>query len=208
MHKKLCIHLIFLIFTAFPLLGIEIETDYTGEKYYRTIGTMETEKPFDTVKDILTDFSSYNRWATRGLDGKEPGTENFVGLLKDTAYDQNKNIFDIIYDVRLPWPLGSYDNKASFTVDDVYAGGDAVSFVLNLTNNSALLKDASLSVCVYPDGEGCRVESTALVRFTFLLNMFFSLPSYRKTIEWRIMRVMANMETYVDEYEVCSAAGG
>ena len=189
----------------FPL---HISTDYTENKHYRTIGIIDTSADFEVVGEVLTDFESYRKWAVRGLDGREPGSEDLIGLLTDTMYTDELDELTIMYDVRLPWPLGSEGNRAEFTVTDLSRNPTSVSFDLVMKKTSALLKDASLQVNIYPEAEGCRIEATALVRFTFLLNLFFDLPGYKKTIEWRIVRVMTNMEDYIREYTVCRAPGG
>jgi len=206
MRKRKSLVFSFLILAISAAYGIEIDTDFTEDKYYRTAGTFETEASFDTIIDVLTDFPSYRRWAVKGLGGTEPGTEDFIGLLKDTEYNPEENTLDIIYDVRLPWPFGSTGNRATFLIKELDTTESYFSFELVMTDTSAVLKDASLRVRVYDERKGCRIESTARVRFTFILNLFFNLPGYRKTIEWRIVRVMSNMEDYIGSFSSCGVS--
>ncbi len=200
MRKRIIHVFLLLVLVISTASGIQIDTDFTEDKYYRTTGTFETDASFDMIRVVLTDFPSYRRWAVKGLGGTEPGTEDFIGLLKDTEYNPEENTLDIIYDVRLPWPFGSTGNRATFLIKELDTTKSYFSFALVMTDTSAVLKDASLRVRVYNEQKGRRIESTAKVRFTFILNLFFNLPGYRKTIEWRIVRVMSNMEDYIDSF--------
>ncbi|MBN2050248.1 MAG: hypothetical protein JW760_07380 [Spirochaetales bacterium] len=188
----------FLIFLSPDLFCLDIKTDFTESKDYRTVGIFSTAAEYNTVSRVLTDFESYNRWVLRGLDGKDPGTEDFIGLMKETVYHREREVLELIYDVRLPWPLGSLGNSALFDITILDRSSNSLTFNLDMTNTSAALKSASLDVTVFPENQGCRIETTALIHFSFFLNLLFNLPAYKKTIEWRIVRVMLNMEAFIE----------
>lgn len=203
MKKGILLVCILCMLPAELLFGVDVHTDYTEDNFYRTRGVFVTGKPFSIVGEVMTDFSAYNTWAFRGLDGKEPGTENFIGILKNTIYYAEKDIIELIYDVRLPWPMGSMDNVAAFSIENMENTGNRLSFDLVMRDKSLALKNASLEVDVFTSEGGCRIESTAMIRFSFLLNLFFSLPGYRKSIEWRVVRIISNMEAYINSFSVC-----
>jgi hypothetical protein len=142
----------------------------------------------------LGDFKSYRTWALEGLDGKDPVSADFIGIFTDMIYS-DPGIMKLEYDVNLPWPLGSKGHLTDFKVSETRAGRDGrVAFVLsspNFATESAKVELKSDEIAA----KG-RLLFRIEVRFSWFLDRFFTMSGYKSSVEWRILRVVENFETY------------
>jgi hypothetical protein len=192
--------LVTLLFLSLPVFSLETHTVYTEDHYYVTSGTAELSVSFLRASAVLSDFSGYTHWAFRGLDGKDEISKKYIGLLKHIVYRPVEQVFSVIYDVNLRWPFGSRDNVLRFVLSHAaYRGNLLRSMILALEEETVALRDASLNFQIEPRGEGSFITATVRVKFTWLIDLFFDIESYRKSVEWRIQRILINLAEYIEQ---------
>jgi hypothetical protein len=65
-----------------------------------------------------------------------------------------------------------------------------------MDQKAAGLEDSYLEFEVVGNAEKSEILFTFGLKFTPLVNLFFSLPSYKANIEWRIVKVLENFNAY------------
>lgn len=190
----------FLSLTSFilpPAVSLEnVETRYGDDGYYITHGSVSVPVPVFLANRIISDYRHYNRWALKGMDGRDPISKKFIGLLKDVRFIP-PNTLEVYYDVNLPWPFGMKDKSVRFAIDSsIYSGRDYIKMAFTMDQEAAALEDSYLEFEVVGNEERSEILFSFGLKFTPLVNLFFSLPSYKKNIEWRIIRVLENFNTY------------
>lgn len=203
MDRDKRLSLVFLIFlditilfpsSVFSLEGLK--TYYNDDGYYITEGSVVVPVPVFLANRIISDYRHYNRWALKGMDGRDPISKEFIGILKDVRYLHPETL-EVYYDVNLPWPFGMKDKSVRFAIDSsIYSGMDYIKMSFTMDQEAAALENSSLQFEVVGNERESEILFTFGLKFTPLVNLFFSLPSYKKNIEWRIIRVLKNFNTY------------
>jgi hypothetical protein len=178
-------------FAAFP--SVVASTTMEGGVYV-TEGWVDSQALKSGNWKAIYDFPSYQSWALKGLDGKDPVSSQYIGIFSDIAYTRTDTM-TLGFDLNLPWPLGSKGHMTDFNVKRIKTEGrDKVVFSLIKPN----LATKSVRMELFPEeisGKG-QMRFKLAIKFTWLLNPFFSLSDYKDSVEWRIVRVVSNFEEY------------
>jgi hypothetical protein len=194
MLRRTCCITLVLVLAGFTLsAGENIHTTKENGAFI-TEGWIDSGSWTDEAWDELRDFSNYEAWAFTGLDGKDPVSARYIGLLTHLKYTA-PDIMVIVYDVNLPWPFGSKDNEARFTVRHFEADGRE-HILFEMEKPSIATESVTLEMTMDSGNMSERVEYRASIRFTWLIDSFFSLPRYRRNIEQRIFRVLDNFQNW------------
>ena len=90
---------------------------YKEGRAYVTEGSLDNVLWYESGKSVLTDYSGYDNWALKGLDGKDPVSAKYWEQFVCFNY-QNPEILTLTYNINLPWPFGSKNNKLRMKVDE------------------------------------------------------------------------------------------
>ncbi len=189
----------FFCLSGFPAASDSIDTFYDQDHSYITSGNIMLSAGNEQLIRLIEDYTDYNLWALRGLDGNDPVSENFIGILSGIEYFPEINSIAVIYNVNLIPPFGSKGNRMFFLIKR--SGGHDESFFRNLfvlDSGSIVVKEASLELSLEEIKKNrSMLHYKARVKFSWLVDLFFDLDLYRKNIEWRIRQLVSNMDDYI-----------
>ncbi len=176
-----------------PLSAQSVATHKAEDGTYVTAGRVMIDRPIEVVRQVLRNRPAYSEWLLRGVDGSDPRSAEFIGVLRRIEYNEERRRFVLYYDVNLPWPFGSKDN----TVDFIYAEGRSRAgtpmFSVGLARPDGALQGARLDYRLHNLHGQTAVDFTAGIKFSWLIDLFLTLPVYSRNIEWRIQRVLRNL---------------
>ena len=182
-----------LLFIPSLVSAQSVSTHKDEDGTYVTSGRVIIDRPIETVRAVLRDRPAYSEWLLRGVDGSDPRSANFIGVLRRIEYNEERRRFVVYYDVNLPWPFGSTDN----TVDFIYAEGRSRAgtpmFSVGLARPEGALQGARLDYRLHDLQGHTAVDFAAGIKFSWLIDLFLTLPTYSRNIEWRIQRVVRNL---------------
>ena len=187
------------------LLGATVSTksEYDGERdEYSTFGQVHLDVPFDTLVRVASDFPRYPQWSLEGLngEGERAVTTIMRGLRFRPRGGEGLGVFSLTFDVDLVWPFGSTGNLIHFKVTKsaLATSGGTHEVRVRLFGDNILLDEFSLHLTAEPDGHGSRLRFHLQTRFDSFFDAFVSMARYRKSIEWRVTKVVRNLKLYAE----------
>lgn len=171
-----------------------------------TTGRVTLAVPFEVVTRVAGAFADYRGWALADIN-RRPGGKAFITQFHDVRYlpggAGGRGAFDLVYDVDLVWPFGSEGDVIRFAVTEVrpVAGvsGGVERLAVRLGGDSALIESFDLVLWATGDGAGSTVQFKSETRFVGIVDTFFPMSVYRKNVEWRIGKVIQNLQAHVQK---------
>lgn len=170
---------------------------------YITRGRVEITVPFTQVVQVAGAFDRYRDWALKGIN-RRPGGKTFITQLHDLRFYPGgaggRGAFDLVYDVDLVWPFDREGEIIRFAVTEIVrtAEGGVQRLAVKLGGDSLLIEQISLVLWATGRGAGTTVRFESRTRFVGLVDTFFTLSVYRRNIEWRIGKVVRNLQAYFE----------
>ncbi len=167
-----------------------------------TRGWVGLEVPLPVLARIAGDFAAYRTWALHDIN-KKPDGENFITQMHDVRFTPGgagpEGAFDLYFDIDLVWPFGSEGNIMRFAVVEARhrPDGGVDRIVARLYGDSALLDDFRLTLEATGDDKASVVRFDSRVKVDGFFDTFFTLATYRRNVEWRIVKVIQNLEARV-----------
>ncbi len=201
-----------LLAVLLPAASLAAETVVTRTTYdddremFVTTGEVVLAVPFETVTRVAGAFAAYGRWALVDIN-RRPGGKAFITQFHDVRYlpggAGGRGAFDLVYDVDLVWPFGSENDVIRFAVTDTRpvsgVPGAVERLAVELGGDSALIETFELVLWATGDGAGSTVRFKSETRFVGIVDTFFPMSVYRKNVEWRIGKVIANLQAHVEK---------
>lgn len=187
--------------------SVKTRTVYDDDReMFVTTGEVVLTVPFETVAKVAGAFAAYRDWALVDIN-RRPGGKAFITRFHDVRYlpggAGGRGAFDLIYDVDLVWPFGSENDLIRFAVKEVrpVAGvpGAVHRMAVELGGDSALIETFELVLWATGDTNGSRVRFKSETRFVGIVDTFFPMSVYRKNVEWRIGKVIQNLQAHVQK---------
>ncbi len=201
-----------LAFALFALLAtpaaaerVVTRTVYDDDReMFVTTGEVTLDVPFETVARVAGAFDRYRAWALVDIN-RRPSGKPFITQFHDVRYlpggAGGRGAFDLVYDVDLVWPFGSEGDIIRFAVAEVRrvpGAPDAVQrLAVQLGGDSALIERFDLALWASGDAKGSVVRFKSETRFVGIVDTFFSMSVYRRNVEWRIGKVIQNLQAHV-----------
>jgi len=163
---------------------------------YVSKGYIDVKQNSARVGETLAGLGRYNEWALKGLDGSDPISAKYIGLITDVEPCGGNRVL-VRYDIVLPWPLGSMENQAYFTM----ATGSIPGSMRFVSESKTLAYDwASFSFEPSPTaGGGTRVDFFLEMKFAWFIDPFLTEALYQEGIGWRAGRVAKNLAARCSE---------
>lgn len=181
--------------------SLETNTFYDRERdRYVTTGTALIDGTLAQLGYAAGDYSKYREWSLVGINGDTDNPRRFISLVQDIQYRAigSKQYFDITYDIDLIWPFGSKGNQLPFEISgEEWDGKELRRMVASLAGNSFFIDRFDLSLELIKVSESSAVKFVCEMKLAPIVDAFFSLEKYRKNIEWRVLRVIKNLQSYV-----------
>lgn len=181
--------------------AIETSTFYDREKdLYVTTGTALIDGTLAQLGYAAGDYSKYRDWSLAGINGDADNPRRFISLVQDIRYRRvdSKQYFDITYDIDLIWPFGSKGNQLPFEISgEVWDGKELRRMVASLAGGSFFIDRFDLSLELIKVSGSSAVKFVCEMKLTPIIDVFFSLEKYVKNIEWRVLKVIRNLQGYV-----------
>lgn len=202
-----------LAFALFALLAaapaaaerVVTRTVYDDDReMFVTTGEVTLDVPFETVARVAGAFDRYRTWALVDIN-RRPSGKPFITQFHDVRYlpggAGGRGAFDLVYDVDLVWPFGSEGDIIRFAVADVRSvpgvPGAVQRLAVQLGGDSALIERFDLALWASGDAKGSVVRFKSETRFVGIVDTFFSMSVYRRNVEWRIGKVIQNLQAHV-----------
>jgi hypothetical protein len=176
-----------------PPLDPIISTRKTRNVYVAE-GYIDVESELGSVSKALTDLGGYRSWLLQGLDGKDPISSKYIGLFTGLRWN-GADLLEIVYDVALPWPLGSKDNVARFVAkaDRSKESMDFVSEASTIAYDRIELRFEAARL-----GEKwTRIGFTFEMQSAWYLVPFVSLKAFADGTGSRVIRIMRNLAEFL-----------
>lgn len=169
-----------------------------------TTGEVALDVPFEVVTRVAGAFGGYRTWALADIN-KRPSGKPFITQFHDVRYlpggAGGKGAFDLVYDVDLVWPFGSEGDVIRFAVSDVRAvpgvPGAVQRLAVVLGGESSLIDTFELALWASGDARSSVVRFKSETRFVGIVDTFFPMSVYRRNVEWRIGKVIQNLQAHV-----------
>lgn len=191
-----------------PAVAAEAVTTHTtyddDREMFVTTGKVVLDVPFETVARVAGGFADYRRWALADIN-RRPGGKAFITRFHDVRHHPGgaagRGAFDLVYDVDLVWPFGSEGDIIRFAVREVRpvpgVPGAVQRLAVELGGDSALIETFELVLWAEGDATGSTVRFKSETRFVGIVDTFFPMSVYRKNVEWRIGKVISNLQAHV-----------
>ncbi len=193
--------LFILLLSACALYAYEMpQTLYTANKYFVTFGEMDFEKPIDEVATILLKYNDYSNWALNGMQGIDKESEGLIIYFTEIDYSPEQEVFIISFDVNLIWPFGSKGNRIDLkAVQNFNEYGELISITLTPQINFKMVKEVLMEISLRNNENSITsISYLTQIKLAGLLDLFFSLKSYKKNIEWYILKLTNNLSLYLN----------
>lgn len=175
---------------------------YREGRAFVTEGTLDNVLWYPYGKQVISDFACYDNWALKGLDGKDPISANYWEQFVSFAYNEPGRM-TLVYNINMPWPFGSKNNKLQFRVDDSRLDQDILT--MTVLDKPLGIESASFIICAEdsPTHPGSKIVrfKTALT-FAWFIERFLNVQGYTEHMQ----TVMSLLACNLEEYSVVSAA--
>ena len=195
MKKRIIFFSSFLLSLAsISLYAVNAETIYDDKRFYITSGTVSMEIPLRELSEVLSRFQGYRDWALKGIDGKDPRSRKFIGIMSDLIYEEENHKFVMVVDINLFWPFGSKGNKIYFDIITHYSSSGLLDMIeFNLSKATILVSRATLRLELYDNLTESRVNFQSKIKIAWFIDMFYTLKGFKKNFEVRIICIMRNL---------------
>lgn len=169
---------------------------------YVTTGEVLSPIPVSHLATIANNFSNYNNWALKGINGGEGNPHKFLLQIREMTYIQREpwGRFQVNYDIDLLWPLGRKGNLITFDiVDATYKEKMIKSLTIDLQEKSLFINTFRLHLEMDTQQKQSRIRFHSTVKLASLIQLFFNLNNYKRNIEWRIIKVIKNLQAEADQ---------
>lgn len=196
----LCI--IFFSVAVLPLpaqeYGQKPHTVRTKEKRYFTTGKMTIQAPLEQSRRVIEDTDQWNKWMFSGMDGTvDPGRFLLVYITGLEFTDENHMIVTVEF--RFLRSLGKDPAGLPFSVYRYYGeDGSLERITAVLVEKNGMLESAQYEISITGNGQHTDIDYSAKVRLRGFFEFFVTLTSYKRTIEWYLQRIMANLAHEVE----------
>ena len=158
---------------------------------YITEGALLVPAGRDAVDRLVRDYPGFDAWMLRGLRERSDENRGHPALLTAVAYDADADLFTVYYDLKI---IMTYHGQVAFhpvlVADD---SGRVTAFRAELAGSGAVLKD-SVFVFRFDDAPGgTELDYRVWTRLSAFGDLFFTLRSYRRNMEWYIARLAENL---------------
>ena len=171
---------------------------------YTTEGYATVDAPLSITGQIAENFDEYRNWSLEGINGDPENSRKFISLIKDIVYskDYESGVFTVKYDVDLIFPFNRTDESLKFTISDIKrtAQGNLYSFQIDLNDDSMVINKFHILITLRETPAGQSVISfSSTFQLASIFAIFFSLKRYRQNVEWRILRIIENMNHFAEK---------
>lgn len=185
-----------LFFTISSVSAEQINTFEDENRNYITTGYVVIPLPPGQVTAILEDYSAYNRWIVRGLDGSTAESPDVMATLEDVMQPDPLSL-RLIVDINLNDTIKKNDLEADFFISSVQQDNPwKQNFVFSIKESSIFFRNVYLLLEVSEHNSETLFSFSASVRFSWFVNLALGIDSYRKAIEWRVDQVIENLVLY------------
>ena len=187
------------------------KTEYNAQgDFFHTTGKVNVSVPYTVVGKIAANFGKYRDWGLHEINKNKDG-KSFSILFKDVVFRRGGRgglgIFRIRFDLDWPWPLGAKNKELDFAIlqADTNGAGGINRLVIDLERKGRLLKTFRLDLKATGTKERSQVTFESKVRFNTVVDTFFSLERFRENIEYRIVKVIQNLQRHAEETAAAGA---
>lgn len=188
------------VLASVPLnAAVSTETIYDqNSDAYRTKGAVTIAVPHEIVSTIAASFDQYDQWSLDGTNGAPGNPRGFITLLRHITYvkDSNLGIFDLTYDLDLPWPFRSSGNHIGFQINAASYDKQKRLKQLHfrLTEKNVAIDYFNVTLDIHSIGHSAMIVFSCNVKFAYWLSVFFNVEGYKKNVEWRVIKVIENLQ--------------
>lgn len=207
--RKFCTWMILLaVFFAFGAHAKpkpSAETTYNSDgDFFQTKGHVTVSVPYEKLGNIAADFPKYRDWTMHDINKTKNGNK-FSILFRDVVYRKGGRgrlgIFRIYFDLDWPWPFGAKNKRLDFAILEAEpnGAGGIKKLVIDLERKGALVKTFRLDMRATGSDSASRVDFESKVKFSGFVDTFFSLSRYRANIEYRLIKVIQNLQRHAEK---------
>lgn len=171
---------------------------------FRTTGHVSVDVEIGTLGKIAGTFPAYRDWTMYQINEAKDGKKYSI-LFRDVKYRPGGRgklgIFRVYFDLDWPWPFGAKGKELDFAILKATPNGQGGinHLVIDLEEKGALLKTFRLDMVASQTSNGSRVDFKAEVKFNGFVDTFFSLERYRQNIEYRVVKVILNLQKHAEK---------
>jgi hypothetical protein len=113
--RALMVALLYSLLVTVSLSALEVKSYWLGHQFV-TEGNIDPAPWHERSMATMLDFDTYNQWALRGLDGKDPVSAGFWENFREFIHDSPDTML-LRMTLRMPKPFGTLKTDARFQID-------------------------------------------------------------------------------------------
>ena len=178
--------------------------------FFQTKGQVTVNVPYTILGQIAADFPRYRDWGMHEINKNKNG-KKFSIIFRDVVYlpggRGGHGIFRIFFDLDWPWPFGAKNKRLDFAILQAVPNGRGgiKRLVIDIEEKGTLLKTFELDLWAIGDETTSSVKFKSKVKFNGLVDTFFSLSRFRENIEYRIVKVIQNLQREAEQTSASNA---
>jgi len=175
-------------------------TVITKSGVFLSRGSIVASQPMKRVSEVIEAQGTWGQWITQGLDGKDPVSAKFIGLLTGISWDESRSLFGLEFGVNLPWPIGSSGNWIYFdSCLSQNLGSCPDELKLTLEKPGLFINDVVFTLTLEELSETqTRVSFELAADFVWFLRPFITLDEYSHDMNIRLVRIMQNLAAWLE----------
>ena len=198
--------LLLLVGICMPLYAeksVELTTVYKSG-VFETTALMETDVSMEILSSMITDLDRYIHnfeidslaWATNGLSGNEKGKDILWMEYNKGEYDSIAGVFSFFIDIYTGIIKKQIKNlEINVLLKKELNSEKNMSLAAKLSGSNLFLKNASGVLFVQKiDEKSCFIIKSS-VQFGWFFNLFVSKSNYNAVVEWRLKKLLSNLNT-------------
>lgn len=164
----------------------------TKDKRYITAGTTTVSALREKAGQIIGNTNRWNDWMFSGMDGTEKTDRFLLVYITGIEFHDEEHMAATV-EFRFLRNLGKDPASIPFLVSRSYGDdGTLEGITAVLSGKTAILESARYEIHISGNENTTVIAYTASVRFRRFFELFVTLNSYTKTIEWYLQKIIAN----------------
>lgn len=193
---------------VFAGADIEAQTYFDDERnVYVTTGKAPIDGFINRLGAAAADYPRYREWSLIDINGDSDNSRRFISIIRDIEYQPAlpRKFFDVTYDVDLIWPFGSEGKHLMFEIfPAAWEQEELRKLTIRLAEENFFLDQFDLTMELEEQNQSSELKFLFEMKLASFVDIFFSLEKYKKNIEWRIVRVIKNLQGHVSSQYVIS----
>jgi hypothetical protein len=156
----------------------------------------------DFIYEMKYDLESLMQWALKDMKLRSERDDFIIFNFKSMSYDEKRKLLKGVGDVEISGVIELSDLVAESKLSKFTDDNDRVKVEFVMQNSDDFIKKSTADFYVWSNKDGCCSMSIKTnIKFGWFFNLFITQPVYRYIMEWRIYKMMKNIQLEAERRE-------